>query len=199
MINNTIKILLVDDEPAALDLLECILINKNGVEVVGQAINRNEAIGKMINLQPDVIFQDIQMGETNGLEMVDDYQKHHFTGKIVFVTAYTQYAIDAIKKAAYDYLLKPVDMEELDTLILRLLSEQSPTQENDQTKTEKLKIPTRTGYSLVNMDDIIFCKANGNYTNITTQLRASITKGELFFLFHVHSCNDFFRTVLVGG
>lgn len=167
---NTLKILLVDDEVFALELLDSLLQNKNGVEVVGQAINRNEAIRKMIDLQPDVIFQDIQMGEgINGLEMVDDYRAHHFTGKIVFVTAYIKYAIEAIKKEAFDYLLKPVDMEDLDALILRLLSEQNPTQENDQTKTEKLKIPTRTGYSLVNINDIVFCQANGNYTNIITR------------------------------
>lgn len=169
MNNKCMKILLVDDEPDALDLLENILQNKKGVVVVGKAENRNDAIREMIDLQPDVIFQHIQMGETNGLEMVDEYRKYHFTGKIVFVTAYIQYAIEAIKKAAFDYLLKPVDMEDLDALILRLLSDQSLTQVNGQTKTEKLKIPTRTGYSLVNINDIVFCKADGNYANITTQ------------------------------
>jgi len=168
MKNITIKVLLVDDEPDALDLLENILQNKKGVVVVGKAENRNEAIRKMIDLQPYVIFQDIQMGETNGLEMVDEYRKHHFTGKIVFITAYAKYAIDAVKKAAFDYLLKPVDIDELDALILRLLSEQNPAQENSQAKTEKLKIPTRTGYSLVNTNEIIFCQADGNYTKIVT-------------------------------
>jgi len=168
MKNNTIKILLVDDEPDALDLLECLLINKKGVAVIGKAVNKNEAIKKMIDLQPDVIFQDIQMGNINGLELVDEYRRHYFKGKIVFVTAYSQYAIDAIKKAAFDYLLKPVDIDELDELILRLLSEQFPNQDNGQAKTEKIKIPTRTGFSLINMDNIVFCKANGNYTSITT-------------------------------
>lgn len=192
--NNNIKILLVDDEPDALDLLECLLINKKGVAVVGSADNKSEAIRKMIDLQPDVIFQDIQMGNTNGLELVDEYRKHHFTGKIVFVTAYIQYAIEAIKKAAFDYLLKPVGIDDLDELLLKLLCEQSQAQQNGQAKTEKLKIPTRTGYSLVNMDEIVFCKAIGNYTTITTKTDEPITTSMHLGKVETHLPGDaFFR------
>lgn len=172
---NSLKILLVDDEPDALELLECLLINKKGIEVVGKAGHKNEAIEQMIHLKPDVIFQDIQMGETNGLEMVDEYRKHHFTGKIVFVTAHMKYAIDAIKKAAFDYLLKPVDLDELETLILRLMSENNFNSSIGISKTEKFKIPTRRGYSLVNTDDIVFCKAEKNYTTFKIKNVESIT------------------------
>ncbi len=173
--NNNLKILLVDDEPDAMELLECLLINKKRIEVIGKAQHKNEAIEKMIDLKPDIIFQDIQMGETNGLEMVDEYRKFHFTGKIVFVTAHMQYAIDAIKKAAFDYLLKPVDLDELETLILRLLSENNFTANNEVSKNEKLKIPTRTGYSLINTNEIVFCKADRNYTIINFKNVSSIT------------------------
>ena len=163
-----LKILLVDDEPEALDLLECLLINKNGVKVAGKALTAHEAIEKMIELQPDVIFQDIQMGAVSGLELVDKYRQHHYKGKIVFVTAYAEYAIEAIRKAAFDYLLKPVDQDELTEHLLRLMAEHRIQSAEKPAVPKKLKIPTRMGFILVKYDDIVFLEAEGNYTGIVT-------------------------------
>lgn len=161
-----VKILLVDDEEDAINLMGSLLENNQHVLVVGKALNRADAISKMIHLQPDVIFQDIQMHGTNGLDLVDEYRSHLFKGKIVFVTAHAEYAIKAIKKTAFDYLLKPVDLEDLDSLVLRMLSAQNGSKINNNNHTRKLKIPTRQGYSLIHVNDILYCEADGNYTCI---------------------------------
>lgn len=164
--DNKIKILLVDDEEDALELLEHILYNRENVQVVGKASDKKNAISEMIIKKPDVIFQDIQMHDISGIELVDEYRKLHYKGKIVFVTAYADYAIDAIKKDAFDYLLKPVDPEELDELIMKLLSKKLKLQVKTKSSNRKLKIPIRSGISFVNKGDIVYSKANGNYTEI---------------------------------
>lgn len=161
-----ISILLVDDEMDSLVLLESLLANIDRVEVIGKADNKSDAILKVVELKPDVVFQDIEMRGVNGLQLIDEYRKYHYEGKVVFVTAHSEYAIDAIKKAAYDYLLKPVDMEELNALVIRLVSDQNSIAEENLEQVRRLKIPTRQGYSIVLVDDIIFCEADGNYTTI---------------------------------
>ena len=170
------RILLVDDEQDALGLLESLLKGKDFVSVVGKASNKSEALAMLIEKHPDVIFQDIQMHDTNGLDLVDEYRKMHFEGKIVFITAYVEYAIEAIKKAAFDYLLKPVDPDELESLMLRLLAEQNDNgNQHEVNPSRKLKIPTRQGYSFVSIGDIIYCEADGNYTYIFTSTKENIT------------------------
>lgn len=171
MKNRPIKLLLVDDEADALDLMQELLRNVSSVEVVGKATDRFRAIELMIQKEPDVIFQDIEMQGVSGLDLVDEYRKHHFAGRVVFVTAHSKYAIEAIKKAAYDYLLKPVDLEELKTLILKLYSDHRA----DNNAIKKLKIPTRTGYVLIDKEDIAICEADGNYTNIIKKDATRIT------------------------
>jgi len=168
-----ISILLVDDESDSLALLESLLEGVAHAEVVGKADNRQDAIMKVVETNPDVIFQDIEMHGVNGLDLIDEYRKYHFEGKVVFVTAHSEYAIDAIKKTAYDYLLKPVDREELNTLLIRLLSDQSWSQSEIQIR--RLKIPTRQGYSLIAINDIMFCEADGNYTCIASAKDEKVT------------------------
>lgn len=170
-----VKILLVDDEEDALNLMESLLGSNQHVMVVGKALTRANAISKMIDLQPDVIFQDIQMHGTNGLDLVDEYRSHLFKGKIVFVTAHAEYAIEAIKKMAFDYLLKPVDIEDLNALVLRILSAQNGLNTSKNNHTRKLKIPTRQGYSLIHVNDILYCEADGNYTYVCSINNGSAT------------------------
>ncbi|MDZ7606012.1 MAG: response regulator [Cyclobacteriaceae bacterium] len=120
-----LTILLVDDEVYAIHLMEALLRNRNGITTIFTATNRKDALELVVAQQPDIVFQDIKMMDTDGLELVDEYRKLHYEGEIVFVTAYEQYAIAAIRKAAFDYLLKPVDMDELDAVLLRLRAKMS--------------------------------------------------------------------------
>lgn len=190
MNTDNLKILLVDDEPGALELMEELLKDFPYVVVTGKARNRLEAIAMIREQKPNVVFQDIEMGGKNGLELVDEYRLIGYTGKIVFVTAYQQYAIDAIRKAAFDYLLKPVDIEDLENMLKRLMSlisSRITTKfENKSLKSAKLRLPTRTGFRLINFSDIIFFEAEGNYTNIHLSdgcnLMASSHLGRLEYL-----------------
>ena len=166
MQNHNVKILLVDDEPDALDLMEHLLNQLPQVQVVGKAANRFEAVSLLLTQRPDVIFQDIQMQGESGLDYVDEYRQHQYLGKVVFVTAHSKYAIEAIKKSAFDYLLKPVDLDELESLILRLMSEVW-TESPQGYYSRKLKIPTRSGYYLIAQDEVVLCEADGNYTKLT--------------------------------
>ncbi len=166
MKNEKLKILLVDDEPDALGIMQELLKEFEIVQVVGTAGNRKDAVSGLLKHAPDVIFQDIEMGGKNGLEMVDEYRSLNFSGEIVFVTAYQQYTIDAIRKAAFDYLLKPVDKEELENMILRLLSRHISKTDQDTKNHKRLRVPTRTGFRLVNFAEIVFFEAEGNYTYI---------------------------------
>lgn len=168
----TLRILLVDDEQFALDMMEKLLLRHDDIEIIGKCVDEKCAISHLIDQQPDVIFQDIEMDGTNGLDLATEYTKYDFKGKLVFVTAHAQYAIKAIKKSAFDYILKPVKTAEFDELILRLRSEKARSLDQKSYLQNKLKIPTRNGYTLIRKDDIVYCEAQGNYTRIVANFSA---------------------------
>lgn len=160
-------VLLVDDEIYALHLLEELLSKRPHIGKIEKATRKIQALELAFSLKPDIIFQDIRMGDVSGIDMVDEYRKLNLASEIVFVTAYEQYAIEAIRKQAFDYLLKPVDPDELDAMLLRLRARVNGPAKESQSVGEKLKMPTRSGYMLTDIKDIVFCEASGNYTNIT--------------------------------
>lgn len=105
----TIKVLIVDDESLARDELRYLLSQEDEIEVVGEAENGEEALTKIFNLNPDIVFLDIQMPKVDGLTVARtllDLKKKPF---IIFATAYDQHAIHAFEVNAIDYLLKPFD------------------------------------------------------------------------------------------
>src|SRR6266542_812748 len=107
----TLRTLLVDDEPPARDRLRRLLSGHSDVEVVGEAGNVLEALEKIDELRPDILFLDIQMPEMDGLEVAASMPD---TGPaVVFTTAFDAHAIRAFELAAVDYLLKPVAKDRL--------------------------------------------------------------------------------------
>ena len=105
---NKIKTLIIDDELFARDGVKLLLENEDEIELLGEAKNGDEAVKLIKNLNPDLIFLDIQMPGKNGFEVLDEL----FPGEIpivVFITAYDQFAIKAFEANAIDYLLKPFD------------------------------------------------------------------------------------------
>ena len=107
---STLKMILVDDEPLALDFLRSILSKIEGIEIVGQCKNGREAIKLVAELDPDLLFLDIQMPGINGFEVVKALHSDNMP-MVVFATAFNQYAIDAFDLHAVDYILKPLDPE----------------------------------------------------------------------------------------
>jgi two-component system LytT family response regulator len=111
------RALVVDDERLARKELINLLSNHDNIEVVGEALNVEDAKEKIDQLQPDVIFLDIQMPERNGFELLEELPA---CPDIVFVTAYDEYAIKAFEVNALDYLLKPVDPARLNETLNKL-------------------------------------------------------------------------------
>src|SRR5947207_7711498 len=104
-----LRTVLVDDEQLARNELAYLLGRVDGVEVVGQAGNGIEALQAIEQLEPDVVFLDVQMPGLTGFEVARRIMEHGPSAHIVFVTAYDQHAIEAFEVNAVDYLLKPVD------------------------------------------------------------------------------------------
>lgn len=144
------------------------------VQVVGEAENGEEGI-KLIEQQlPNIVFLDIEMPRMNGFDMLHQLPQKNFD--LIFTTAYDQYAIKAIKYAAFDYLLKPVDIEELKLAVSKSNSRQLSNTEKklevlDQNLRgkailNKVAISSLDGLLFFNIADIVHLEANGNYTTI---------------------------------
>jgi two-component system, LytTR family, response regulator len=172
--NRQIRALIVDDEEEARSLLERLLHRIAGIEVIGKASSADEAFEMVINCQPDIVFLDVQMPEKNGFQLVEYFKKYLLSTRVVFVTAHAEFAINALKVSAFDYLLKPVMMEQLSETILRFKAEklrETAGRKPDSVpgisgRSCKIKFNTRTGYILISPDEIMYCEADVNYTNI---------------------------------
>jgi two-component system, LytTR family, response regulator len=178
--SNMVKILLIDDEERATDALRR-LIDKL-VPEIGVVYTCNDArkAAEMIHtIQPDLVFLDIRMPHVNGFELLQKLPNKNF--KIIFTTAFDEYAIRAIRFSAFDYLLKPVDAEELVAAVNRFLQlkEDSAPQDEQfrnvgvnmglQTKEQfRLALPTKEGIHFLFPHEIIRCEALGNYTKFFT-------------------------------
>ena len=139
------KALIVDDEILAQEDLQSVLSKVKNIEIVGNAKNLTEARNCIKYYKPNLIFLDIEMRGEIGFDLLKDIDKKI---RIIFVTAYNEYAIKAFEVGAFDYLLKPVTFERLITSIDRLHIDSS--KENE----ENLKM---------NFDDKIFIQINGDY------------------------------------
>jgi two-component system, LytTR family, response regulator len=164
-----LRSLIVDDEKNSRDLLHSML-NEHcpEIEIVGEADNVSDA-GELIGqYRPDLVFLDIQMPGGNGFDLLDDLKnKRHF--HTVFVTAYNQYAVKAIKAGADDYILKPVDHEELQESVKRIyqrLMEEKANAGHEEIGADRLILPHSRGFKLILTSDIIRLEADNNYTEI---------------------------------
>ncbi|MBI3232448.1 MAG: response regulator transcription factor [Bacteroidetes bacterium] len=169
-----IKAIIVDDEEAGRVTLERLIENYCfDVKVVGKAEDIIEAGDLIRALKPHVVFLDIEMPGGNGFKLLEQFD--HIDFDIVFVTAYHQYAIKALRFSALDYLLKPVNISELQESIDRIKKKQTLAQngsrysilknslhEGDQLT--KIVISTAQGFHILQIEEIIYCKGEGSYT-----------------------------------
>ena len=139
---NSLKCLIVDDEQEACDRLESLLNKIPDVEVICKETNPAAGIIEVLRLYPDIVFTDVEMPGKSGFDIVHEIQKKGLSPTFIFVTGYDQYAIKAIRNSAFDFLLKPVDIDELNEAINRY--RRSLAEKNKNTLPEKL----RTKYSL---------------------------------------------------
>jgi two-component system, LytTR family, response regulator len=166
--------LIVDDEVSARNLLNQLLIELKLFKEIKQARSVSSAVTELNNFDPDIIFLDINMPGRDGFSFIDELPRKKKNPGIVFVTAFDQYAIKAIKNQAFDYLLKPVDRNELRQCVLKFIAMRIAQDQPEETKEEssgkisRIKINTRSGTIFINPSSILYCRADGNYTTICT-------------------------------
>ena len=172
-----IKAILVDDEKSARQTLTK-LIEKycTDVQIVGHAENVDEAERIILQSNPDIVFLDIEMPEKNGFELLELFKSPNF--EVIFTTAYQDYALKAFRYAAIDYLQKPIDFR----LLIQAIGRYKQKAENrfqkeryellmsnmhfNNKEMDKIAIPTSSGFKFTQVSDIVYCKANGVYSEI---------------------------------
>ena len=118
------RCIVIDDEALAVERL-CNLLNQlKQVDIIETALSPEKAIKEILAKKPDIVFIDVEMPRISGFDIVKDVRANLFNPTFIFVTAYNQYAIKAIKAEAFDFLVKPVDIDELHETIDRYLKRQ---------------------------------------------------------------------------
>lgn len=171
-----IKTIIIDDEQNNIDNLTILLQRYcPQAEIVATALNADDGEKIILQYNPDLVFLDIQMPGRNGFELLKSL--HHYTFEIIFVTAYDQYGIQAIKFAAIDYLLKPINIEELKLAVHKAADKSSQKQQNLQLEnlirllqqkqhkeTHRIALQTAKETRFVEADKITRCESSNNYT-----------------------------------
>ncbi|MBQ3301246.1 MAG: response regulator transcription factor [Eggerthellaceae bacterium] len=161
-----LKAMIVDDEAPARSELRYLLDEVGQVEVVAEAANVREAIEKLKEYPCDVMFLDVNMPEANGLQLADGLQRLHYPPAVVFVTAYSEHALDAFKVNAVDYLVKPVETERLAQAIARV--RENVALRVQASKSERISVEKGGKKILIAIDKIRFVMARDDYAYLQT-------------------------------
>jgi len=177
-----LRALLVDDEIAALRSLELLLREYcPDVEIVATARSGNEAIDLVATHSPDLVFLDVEMPKGNGFDFLEQSPNLNF--EVIFVTAYNQYAIKAFKYSAIDYVLKPIDIEELVAAVAKV-KEQRASKVNSYSRyhalfdnlreliPQKMVIPEGDSFSCINLNEVL------SVSNLNDQFVFSLASGK---------------------
>lgn len=170
------KGIIVDDEARSRRLLQSLCQEYcEGLEIIGLAGSVEEAKKLISEEMPDLVFLDIRMPVESGFELLK-YYNNDFTFEVIFTTAYDEYAIKAFQFSAIDYLLKPIEIDELVKAVetAREQRNDSPQPEKFEflqellttQKVDKIALTTTDGFTFVKYQDIIRCEAESNYTTI---------------------------------
>jgi two-component system LytT family response regulator len=201
--NSKISVIIIDDETLARELVKRYIVYHQNIEVISECSNGFDAIKKINESKPDIIFLDIQMPKINGFEMLELLEDPPV---IIFTTAYDQYALKAFEVNAVDYLLKPFSQERFDealTKALRYLENKSLQENklrelvklNDQRKEylERIVVKDGQNISIIPTEDIRYLEAQDDYVMIyTSQKKYLKQKTMRYFEEHLNP-KDFIR------
>ena len=182
MSHSPIRAVIVDDETSGIEVLEYTLQRHcKDVEVIKSFTSSLEAAEAIPLLQPDVLFVDVEMPQMNGFELVEKLSKLKI--QIIFTTAYNEFALKAFRVSALDYLLKPIDVDELKSAVNKLKSlkrEENPAMDalleymKTQQQVKKISIPTDKGIVFIEISQVLYCTSDGPYTTFQLDGGASI-------------------------
>lgn len=181
-----LKSIIIEDEATSREILKNYLVKYCPVvELLGEAANIEEGLKLIGKHLPDLVFLDVEMPFGNAFDLLDQVPDRTF--ETVFVTAYNQYAMEALNQHAAYYLMKPISIDELMKAVKYV--EEIKTKENalqDKVLTPrvnhisgKITIPQLDGFEVLNVSDIIFCKADDNYTEIYLQKQTIVVSKTL--------------------
>ncbi|MDQ2721076.1 MAG: LytTR family DNA-binding domain-containing protein [Bacteroidota bacterium] len=171
-----LKAILVDDELPSLQNLEQKITDFcPDIDIIASTQTPEEAIKLIEHHHPDVIFLDIEMPRMNGFKMLEKIKEKDFD--IVFTTAYNLYAIDAVRISAFDYLVKPIAIKDLQNCVARLFKDQGKqTPEklevlrqnlsDSRSQNDKITISTSEGVEFIEIKDILRIESSSNYSKI---------------------------------
>ena len=198
------KVLIIDDENKTRDFIKKLLLSfGHDFEIYTDGSNVETGIKAINKIKPDLVFLDIQMPDGNGFDVLKGVREKDF--EVIFITAYQEYAIQAIKFSALAYILKPIDIDELEEAVDKALYTMkkkngkdvqfNALQANaDRNKKNKLVLKTQESVHVLELKDIVRCEADKNYTsfflNSGKRILVSKTLKEYDLLLSGHS---FFR------
>ena len=195
-----LKAIIVEDEVQSRTILSNYLQKYcREVKLLGEATTVKEGIELIGKLQPDLVFLDVEMPFGNAFDLLDQIPERNF--EIVFVTAFEQYALDALNNHAAYYLMKPIDIDELINAVTYVgeIVEKERRLEKLVLKAGiprvdgKITIPQLDGFQVLNVEDIIYCKADDNYTEIYLEKKKILVSKTLKYFESVLEAFPFVR------
>lgn len=199
--------IIVDDEQDSIDVLTALLANFTSFDIkqAGFANNLEDGIALINSVRPDIVFLDIDLPGKNGLAIYDHFKDPDF--KIIFTTAYQQYAIEALKKSAFDYLLKPINIIELKETLSKIIRQIEKEQRQMELEDKvnflsavemtgvNILLDVESGFIMENTRNIEYCIADQSYSIVVTLAKKEIvvTKS-LKLLQEILPANQFYRT-----
>ena len=171
--SDNFRVVIIDDEEESIDLLKDLLSEYPEIHILESYSAPEDGKKGVLRYKPDVLFLDIQMPGKSGFDVLKEIQDFNLNPIVIFITGYDKFALQAIKFAAFDYLLKPVDPSELKITIQKLkiqgkgdLTIQVSKLLDHLNSNVKLKFNTRTGFIIIDTSDIIYCQADRNYSEV---------------------------------
>ncbi|MDP5171063.1 MAG: LytTR family DNA-binding domain-containing protein [Bacteroidia bacterium] len=186
--SSEIKVYIVDDEQRAITSLREILTSFfDDVEVLGFSTQVDQAYEEITALKPQLVFLDIEMGQESGFHLLERFGQVWF--HVVFVTAFEEFALKAIKFSALDYLIKPASVEDLKAVFRKVQQTSAKEEElkvkylfsNFLTKDKsehRITLPVAEGYEFIQVDDIYYIKADGSYAHFIMKSGNRITSSK---------------------
>jgi len=169
-----LRTIIIDDEAPMRQSLKMMLkASCPGIRVIASADGVKSGVAAIRKFHPDLVFLDIQMGDGTGFDLLNQLEPIEF--KLIFITAYDQYAVNAFKFSAMDYLLKPVDQEELEkavkktekTILQGIKTQLNALESNmgqEETTSRKIILRTHDSIHLITTREIVCCESDGSYT-----------------------------------
>ncbi|MFV0592993.1 MAG: LytR/AlgR family response regulator transcription factor [Draconibacterium sp.] len=186
---------IIDDEPDAGKLLQNLLNNYPAIKV-SVFSDALKALDYVIMEQTPLVFTDIEMPEITGLDFLKQINQYSPKTKVVFVTAYENYALEALHNDAFDFLCKPVAREELRMVVHKFIASEKEAEagNSDSHLTKRILVKTLEGHYYIAERDVIYMEADSNYTNLVLKnnkaFLSSINLGKMHEQF---SKDDFVR------